>query len=200
VLWLFFGSVILVAGLFTARRFKEQLLAIAPRGGESFNAPALVTAHYRQRDSRWAADSIGGLGESMARVGCTVCSLAMALDYYGVKKTPKELNEFLKANDGYNRRGWLQWNSVDKISEGRVTIEYLGRPSHSVIDQALKNRQPVLAKVYINTLIPHWVLIVGKDGQEYLMRDPLGDENAIGRVSYYKSKIYAVRITGGKHD
>ncbi len=194
VLWLLFGVVVVFAGLWLARRFKEQLFAIAPRGGESFVMPALRTAHYRQRDSRWANDSIGGFGESMARVGCTVCSLAMALDYYGVKKTPKELNDFLKANDGYNPRGWLRWNSVEKVSGNAVTVDYLGRPSHAAIDRALKDSQLVLAKVYIKGVIPHWVLIVGKDKPEYLMRDPLGDEGSVGHVSDYGSRICAVRI------
>jgi hypothetical protein len=194
ILWLFLGVAIAFGGLWFARRFKEQLFAIAPRGGESFVIQALSTPHYRQRDTRWANDTIGGFGESMARVGCTVCSLAMALDYYGVKKTPKELNDFLKANDGYNSRGWLRWNSVDKISGGSVTMDYMGHPSHAVIDRALKNSQPVLAKVYIKGVIPHWLLIVGKDEHEYIMRDPLAEEGSIGHVSNYGSSIFAVRI------
>jgi len=194
ILWLVLGVVVVLAGLWFARRFKEQLLAVAPRGGESFVMPGLRTAHFRQKDPRWSEETIGGFGERMARVGCTVCSLAMALDYYGVKKTPKELNDFLKANDGYNPRGWLRWNCVDKISGGAVTMDYMGRPSHEVIDRALKNSQPVLAKVYIKGVIPHWVLIVGKDQQEYLMRDPLGEEGSVGRLSDYRSKVFAVRI------
>ncbi len=58
----------------------------------------------------------------------------------------------------------------------------------------MENKQPVIAKVFINGIIPHWVLIVGKDGTAYLMRDPLGNENAVERVSKYESKIYAIRV------
>ncbi len=193
-LWLVLGVVVVFAGLWNARRFKDQWFAIPPRGGDSFVMPPLSTPHYRQRDPRWASDSIGGFGESMASAGCTVCSLAMALDLFGVKKTPKELNDFLKGNEGYNPRGWLRWNCVDKVSAGAVTMGYMGRPSHAVLDSALKNAQPVLAKVYIKGVVPHWVLIVGKDRTEYLMRDPLGEEGSVGRVSDYRSRIYAVRI------
>jgi len=46
---------------------------------------------------------------------------------------------------------------------------------------------------HYNGVIPHWVLIVGKDESEYLMRDPLGDGETLGRVSRYNSKIYAIR-------
>jgi len=193
-LWLLLGLVTVFAGIWSARRFQEHWFAIAPRGGEAFTMPALSTPHYRQHDLRWAEERIGGFGESLGRVGCTICSLAMALDYYGVKMPPKELNEFLKAHEGYNPRGWLRWNSVEKVSGGKVTLDYMSRPDHAVIDCALRKAQPVLAKVYISAIIPHWVLIVGKDGQEYLMRDPLGEANSVDRISDYKSKVYAVRV------
>ena len=73
-------------------------------------------------------------------------------------------------------------------------MDYMGRPDHAVIDRALRNSQPVLIKVYIHGVVPHWVLVVGKVGAEYLMRDPLGEDGAIGNVSQYESKIFAVRI------
>lgn len=196
VLWALLGVVAVFAVVVLARRFKERLLAIPPRGGTPFSMSALSTPHYRQHDPRWAEERIGGLGETVGRVGCTLCSLAMALEYYGVRMPPKELNEFLKANGGYNPRGWLRWNSVEKVSGGKITMEYLGRPSHAVVDRALKNAQPALAKVYIDAVIPHWVLIVGKEGEEYTMRDPLGEENRLGKVSDYGGPIYAVRILG----
>ena len=192
--WSVLALVAALLGVWLARNFKERLAAIPSRGGEAFTMTAIATAHYRQRDLRWEHEALGGLGESMARVGCTVCSLAMALDFYGVKMTPKELNEFLKRNDGYTVRGWLKWDSVSKVSNGQVTMDYIGSPAFKVIDRALKNKQPVIAKVFINGIIPHWVLIVGKDGTEYLMRDPLGNENAVDRLSDYGSKIYAIRI------
>ena len=194
VLWLILAAVVLLAGLWSARRFQEQWFAIPSRGGESFTIASLRTPHYRQHDPRWAEERIGGFGESLGSVGCTVCSLAMALEYYGIRMTPKELNDFLKANEGFNPRGWLRWNCVDKVSGGRLAMDYMGRPDHAVIDRALRHSQPVLIKVYIHGVVPHWVLIVGKVGEEYLMRDPLGEEGAIGSVSQYESKIFAVRI------
>ena len=117
----------------------------------------------------------------------------MALDYYGVKATPRELNDFLKQNDGYTIRGWLKWNAVPRFTGDKVVMDYIGAPTHVRIDRALRANQPVIAKVFINGIIPHWVLIVGKDGGDYLMRDPLGDGKTIQRLSEYGSKIYAIR-------
>ena len=42
-------------------------------------------------------------------------------------------------------------------------------------------------------MIPHWVLIVGKEGDDYLMRDPLDETKTVKRLSEYESKIYAMR-------
>jgi hypothetical protein len=85
VLLLVLAVVMLFAGVWSARRFKEQWYAIPVRGGGSFTVPAHKTPHYRQHDPRWAEEKIGGFGESMGRVGCTICSLAMALDYFAVR-------------------------------------------------------------------------------------------------------------------
>jgi hypothetical protein len=38
------------------------------------------------------------------------------------------------------------------------------------------------------------VLIAGKDGTEYLIKDPLGDGTKLDSLSSYNSNIYAIRI------
>ena len=184
IISLFIG--LLTVGFWMSRNLRERMDAIPPRGGESLVVAAIPTVDYLQRDSRWADETVGGSRESLARVGCTVCSLAMALDHYGVKVTPKELNDYLKRNDGYTARGWLKWDSVSKVSEGKVTLDYIGEPSFERIDAALKNHQPVIAKVFINRVVPHWVLIVGKQDTEYLIRDPLGDGKSLRRLSFLR--------------
>ncbi len=186
--------VLLAVGLWKWHELRERAAAIPPRGGESLMLATIPTTNYLQRDSRWANDTVGGTQESLARVGCTVWSLAMALDHYGVQVTPKALNDFLKKNDGYTARGWLKWDSVSKISEGKVSLDYLGDPSFERIDAALKNNQPVIAKVFINHTVSHWVLIVGKQDTEYLIRDPLGDGENLRRLSHYGSDVFAIRI------
>lgn len=193
LLWTCLILVVLFGAVFGRRALRERVDAIPARGGEIFAMAPLPTIQYLQKDARWENDTVGGSGERLARVGCTVCSLAMALDHYGVKTTPKELNDVLKQNDGYTLRGWLKWNAVPNLTAGRMTMDYIGAPTHGRIDQALKNNQPVIAKVFINGIIPHWVLIVGKEGDDYLMRDPLGDGKTVQRLSEYGSKIYAMR-------
>jgi hypothetical protein len=118
----------------------------------------------------------------------------MALGHYGVSFTPKTLNDALKTNNGYTRRGWLQWSAVSTISGGKVLVRVLAKPTHDDIDAALEAQHPVLVKVFINHVIPHWVLVVGKEGAENLMRDPLDDAKNLKRLSAYQSDIFGVRI------
>jgi len=46
--------------------------------------------------------------------------------------------------------------------------------------------------------IPHWVLIVAKAGEDYLIKDPLGDCKHLDKLSMYKSKIHSIRIFKSK--
>lgn len=167
---------------------------ISARGGEPFqNFATLESPSYLQSDDRWRDEKIGG-GGRLGDVGCAVCSLAMALEHFGAHYTPKELNDQLKAKDGYTWRGWLKWQAILSVTGDKITVEAVRKPSHGDIDTALKNRYPVIAKLLINGTIPHWVLIVGKQGTNYLMRDPLGDGHSVEPVSKYESDIFGVRI------
>jgi hypothetical protein len=184
---------ILAGGMFWYLRGRDSP-PIAAAGGVAFtNFAPIATPHYLQRDPQWKDDTIRS-GETLGKVGCTVSSLAMALAHYGISFTPKTLNEALKTNEGYTRRGWLQWRAVTKISSGKVSVRVLDKPAHSDIDAALRAQNPVLVKVFINRVIPHWVIVVGKEGMDYLMRDPLNDDKTLTHVATYASDIYGVRI------
>lgn len=169
--------------------------AIASHGGEEFqHFPVIETPVYLQRDKSWEADQIGGTGETLGRVGCTVCCLAMSLAHFGIHMTPGELNGWLKTHEGYSPRGWLRWESVSKLSAGEVYVDFRAPLKHETIDAALKARQPVVAKVFINDVVTHWVLIVGKEGTEYLVRDPLGSRSEPELLSRYPSGVHAIRV------
>jgi hypothetical protein len=168
---------------------------IASRGGEPFhNFVAIATPPYTQNDDRWKNEKMGGSGERLGDVGCAVCSLAMAFDHFGFHFTPKELNDRLKSSGGFTWRGWLKWQAVSTVTNSKLTIEAVAKPSHADIDAALRSGYPVIVKLLINGTIPHWVLIVDKEGTEYQIRDPLGDGRSLEPASKYDSDIFGVRI------
>jgi hypothetical protein len=149
---------------------------------------------YLQNDPRWKYDKIGGSQQTLGAVGCTVCCVSMALAHHGIDLPPNELNELLKANEGYTQQGWLKWYTVSKITHNKIGFSIPSHPSLAMIDAALEAGKPVIAKIRLYDIIFHWVLIVKKEGQEYLIKDPLGDGKSLDKLSKFKSKIYAVRI------
>jgi hypothetical protein len=118
----------------------------------------------------------------------------MACSNLGVKLTPKELNERLKKADGFLPQGWVVWNAMPKATEGKLTADYHSKPSHAVMDEALESGAYPVVKYFLLGGIQHWCVIVGKEDEEYLARDPLRDEKEPVPLSALTEKIYAVRV------
>jgi hypothetical protein len=186
---------LLAAVLIYWRRDQPEISHIAPRGGREetpFNFSA--SPIFLQTDRRWADNEIGGSREPLRAVGCTICAMSMALAHYGIEMSPDQLNEQLKTSNGFTEQGWLKWNTVAAVTGQKVRVDLPEKLSHETIDQALKTSQPVIAKILLGGRIQHWVLIVGKSGQEYLIKDPLGDGETLDHLSKFGSDIFAIRI------
>ena len=136
---------------------------------------------------------IGGSGESIRRVGCTLCSVAMGLEAFGQRFDPKTLNAELIKENGYTARGWLIWSAVGKVTGGKVEVVVENKPSFVVLDKCLKNGWYALVKFYLPGNIPHWVLVVGKEGDDYLVKDPAYAKSAVAPLSQRARAIYSVR-------
>lgn len=166
---------------------------IAARGGRELYLEEIETPHYMQTDARWGSDRLGSTVESLAASGCTVCCLSMALARYGVEIGPGELNRRLAHTDGFTEHGWLKWTSVERLSKGRLVADVPTRPDHDRLDEAIENRWPVLTKIRLRGEIPHWVLIVGKRGADYIARDPLVPGRPVA-VAERSALIETIRI------
>ena len=148
--------------------------------------------HYLQRDPRWAAEPIGGSGKPLGNVGCALCCLSMALSQYDIEFTPAGLNRELKQMDAFTSKGWVFWPAIESVTARRARVEILHDPSHRDIEEALALGQPVIVKVAPPKMLQHWVLLVGRDGREFLMKDPLDEKKTL--LSSLGSKILAVRV------
>ena len=155
-------------------------------------APIEIPNFYNQRDKRWASDKLGDSSETVGKVGCLISSICMNLSYYKEHMTPKELNIKLRELEGYTQRGWLIWSKLEEVMDNKLSITF-PELSHESIEKNLLDKKPILAKVYINKVIPHWILIVGKEKREYLMLDPLTD-GTLSKVSHYGGYIYSIRL------
>lgn len=118
----------------------------------------------------------------------------MAFSHYGITMTPAQLNRFLLEHDGYTASGLVKWETIAEATNNKLAVDYKGQPSFEKIDTALNNGHPVLVKILIQKAASHWVLVVGKEGKEYLVHDPLGNGARMLKLSEFGSQIYAVRV------
>jgi len=148
---------------------------VSPRGGRYFfQRVELRVPSFRQGDELWRGDAIGGVPENgtLGSAGCAIASAAMVFEFYGIAIDPQELNWFLTEVGGYTERGWLYWERAAWWAPGRVRHIYEDLPSYHLIDSNLARGNPVIVRVRFQSGMTHFVVIAGKDGFDYLIRDP----------------------------
>lgn len=154
--------------------WKRQL---SPRGGRYFfHRVELPVPLFRQSDEQWSDDPLGGVPDNgtIGGQGCAVAAAAMVFTSYGIDVDPQQLNWFLTAVGGYTDRGWLYWDRAAWFAPDRVRHVYEDLPSYQLIDSNLDRRNPVIVRVRLQSGITHFVVLAGKDGFDYLVRDPGG--------------------------
>jgi hypothetical protein len=59
---------------------------------------------------------------------------------------------------------------------------------------ALAAGRPAIVKVLLEGGVNHWLLVVGTEGREYLVNDPLNLSPEPAKLSDYGRYLYAMRI------
>lgn len=191
---------ILLAGLGILHHQWSHRGPIAPSGGLPIPGRLLIEGpHFSQGDPRWKDDRLGSTAGSLGAEGCAVASAAMVLGTYGVDTDPARLNAFLTGlPGGYTPQGWIYWEKAAEFVEGlpEITLpHYEDLPSYKLIDINLLAGNPVIARVRQPSGITHFVVITGKSGAEYLIRDPaLPTGSAPVPLSSLGSPVEAIRF------
>jgi hypothetical protein len=169
---------------------------IPPSGGlYFFRRVELPVPSFRQADERWRRDQLGPTQSTLGGEGCAVSSAAMVLASYGFDTDPQRLNAFLKTNEGFTTQGWLYWEKAAEIASGRVRHAYESLPSYFLIDRNLFAGNPVIVRLHLPGRMTHFVVIAGKDGYDYLTRDPgAGAAKGLYPLREYGSLIEALRF------
>lgn len=171
---------------------------LSPRGGRYFfHRLELPVPSFRQGDARWCDDPIGGMPDNgtLGSVGCAVAAVAMVFESYGIQTDPQQLNWFLTGVGGYTDRGWLYWERAAWFAPARVRHVYEDLPSHQLIDSNLARGNPVIVRVRLPGGVTHFVVIAGKQGFDYLVRDPgAGSEKGYYPLRELGSDIEALRF------
>lgn len=172
---------------------------LAPSGGLYFPGRVeLDVPQFFQANPRWGRDQLGPAQSTLAAEGCAVASAAMVLSSYGIDVDPGRLNEFLTATPGgYTPEGWIYWEKaaeVDKAFTEKLLPHYEDKPSYFLIDRNLIGGNPVIARLRYPNGVTHFVVICGKQGSDYLIRDPgRGGEKGVYPLREFGSSIEALR-------
>ena len=171
---------------------------LAPRGGRYFfQRVEIAVPSFRQGDEKWSEDPLGGMEENgtMGTAGCAVASAAMVFKSYGINVDPQQLNWFLTDTSGYTEQGWLYWDRAAWWAPERVRHVYEDLPSYQLIDSNLARGNPVIVRVRFQSGITHFVVIAGKEGFDYLIRDPgAGAKKGLYPLREFGSNIEALRF------
>jgi Peptidase_C39 like family len=171
---------------------------LSPSGGRYFfHRVALAVPSFRQGDEKWSDDPLGGVpgNGTLGGEGCAVAAAAMVFNFYGVNVDPQELNWYLTSVGGYTDRGWIYWDRAAWYAPDRIHYAYEDLPSYRLIDSNLARGNPVIVRVRLRNGITHFVVIAGKDGFDYLIRDPgAGAAKGLYPLRELHSDIEALRF------
>ncbi len=127
-------------------------------------------AYYSQRDARWAYQTIGGSQESILNVGCLVTSVAMFAKKNGQNVSPTEIASDYSRFSGNFAYMKNPWPGV----AGKTYVDFYG--SRANINQELDSGNYVIVGVYKYSCDyggNHFVLLTKRDGDDYIMHDPI---------------------------
>jgi hypothetical protein len=148
---------------------------------------------FRQNDPRWGKDPLGSTDGTLGAEGCAVSSAAMIMAFYGVDTDPQRLNQYLNGHEGYTPQGWIYWEKAAELSPEHVRKAYEDQPSYYLIDRNLMHGNPVIVQLRLPGTM-HFVVIAGKDGYDYLTRDPgAGASRGTYPLKDLAGKIYGLR-------
>ena len=174
-------------------RFLERL---------DYDPPATMLAikPLSQRDTRWASHKLGYSYYTIGGYGCLITAISMILNWYGKQTDPAQLNDALVRVGGFTGAN-LYWNAIAQVQPDiylakAIDCYYIPAPLHE-IDALLADDVPVLVHVDFTpggAVDQHWVLIVGKSGDDYIINDPWTGEQGSFRTRYGDPARWIFRI------
>lgn len=170
------GAALALVLYFGINAFWNWKHTISTSGGRYFvHRIEIPVPAFSQDDPRWSLQLLGPTIDTVGQQGCALTSAAMVMSYYGIDTDPQRLNQFLNLNGGYTPNGWIYWEKAADLAPARVQKAYEDLPSYALIDQNLLAGNPVIVRLTLRNGTTHFVVLVGKQGWDYLTRDPARD-------------------------
>ena len=143
--------------------------------------------YYNQRDSQWGNIGLGGSSYSTAEYGCLVNSIAMMASHAGKNIKPGDIAANASAfvpGTGYILHSF----SVNGINVSITPV------SKDKLDSELNAGRSVIAGLFGGP--DHFIVIVKKDGDKYIMHDPFLENGSNRPLSdkYNLDNINSLRL------
>ncbi len=197
-LTLWFGGLALAAALYWGVPvFFNWKHVISTSGGRYFvHRVEIPVPPFQQDDPRWTFQLLGPTFDTVGQQGCALTSAAMVMASYGVDTDPERLNQYLTTHGGYTENGYIYWEKACELAPpGYVEKAYEDLPSYALIDRELLAGNPVIVRLTLRNGTMHFVVIVGKDGWDYLTRDPARSPDwGVYRLKQLTPRIEALRF------
>ena len=196
ILWA--AGLLIVVGLqFGVTALWHWKHVISSSGGRYFVHRVVIPVPvFVQDDPRWTFDLLGPTYETLGQAGCAVTSAAMVLADYGVETDPQRLNQYLTTHGGYTEDGRIYWEKAAEVAPyGQVEKAYEDLPTYAQLDQNLQAGNPVIVRLTLRNGHSHFVVLVGKQGWDYLIQDPARSPSwGIYPLRYLTDRIEGLRF------
>jgi len=160
-----------------------------------------------QKNTRWARKKLGTSNVTISGYGCYLVCLSMLLKYYDHEQDPGVLNELFKSNEVYDKGNLIRGWAVNRVYNDIKYDEHYECPDIPCdlgkIDAYLEKRMPVIAMIDFSPIAgvqSHFVLIIGKENDSYLINDPWTGETYFFEAKYGDPalNIYGLRLYSGE--
>lgn len=160
----------------------------------------------QRSDKRWAEKNLGTSSVKIKDAGCVLCSATIICRFYGYDVWPDWLNEQMIRVNGYYDKNLWQWHKLTDIFPDikvHKLIDCYTTPAPlNEINKRLEEGHPVIVCVDFDPkpgVQTHYVVIFGKEGDDYYLADPWYNDVALfkGRYGDPAKAIYAIRMYDG---
>lgn len=159
-----------------------------------------------QKDKRWGELYLGTSDKKIKDVGCVLCCATVISRFYGKDIWPNWLNEQMVKVGGYYDQNLWAWHKLTEvfpdIKVHKLIDCYTVPAPLNEIDKRLEEGHPVIVCVDFDPkpgVQTHYVVIFGKEGDDYYLADPWFNDVAMfkGRYGDPAKAIYAIRMYDG---
>ena len=168
----------ITVGTFTSVTGEDGTVVLTLQPLEDISYPLIS-----QRDPRWNLENLVNENTTIGTYGCVVTTIAMITSkVYNRYITPVETNTKIKDVNGFTgvNKNLVIWKKLEEAFP-KLKLKHSANYTSiaapiNIINTALEANNHILVRVDYNLLTTvvnaHWVLIVDKDGDDYIIHDP----------------------------